>query len=254
MDIQSALNKTLKQSRVSDILADMAELPIDSLIANETLKQIPVVKSFLALVETGANIHDKLFLKKILVFLCNIDDVSVTSREKMISKIDQSDKYRISVGEKVLYVIDACADHESASRASRLFRAFLLGKISYEDFISAAGIIARLSNGELELFLNSYEVYSMDDRAKELSHTGLVYFHVEDVEVDLEKHAQDDWDDPEEHYTADVLGGETTVLPTHVGNVVYDVLGLGIKKRTQQIEEEVEKRRVAREQSKTSET
>lgn len=80
----------------------------------------------------------------------------------------------------------------------------------------------------------------MGEPARELAHTGLVYFDVEDIEVDLEKFTPNDRDDPEEHYDANVSGGETTIMPTATGNVIYEIFGMGVNDRIKQIKEEIE--------------
>jgi len=192
---------------------------------------------------TGINIHDKLFLKKILSFLHNIDDVDPAERKKVIALIDASKKYRLKVGEKLLYVIDSCDDYEGAERVARLFKAVLLERITYEEYLEASGCVVRLSARELDLFLDAHNILYMDDSVKELAHTGLVYSETEEVNVDLEKVTQDDWDDPEEHYKANVSGGETTVRSTTAGDTVYEVFGMGRKVRQKQMDEKREKRK-----------
>lgn len=240
MDIQKSFNESLKKSRLSDALFDISETSIDSLTDNTLLKQVPIVNTFIGMVQTGINIHDKLFLKKILSFLSKLDDISSDERIKLIEKIDKSDKYRMKVGEKLLYIIDSCADYENSDRVSLSFKAFLQGRISYDDFLDASSIVSRLSNSELDLFLQQHRGYYMGEPARELAHTGLVYFDVEDIEVDLEKFTPNDWDDPEEHYDANVSGGETTIMPTATGNVIYEIFGMGVNDRIKQIKEEIE--------------
>jgi hypothetical protein len=227
MDIQKSFDESLLNSVLPDTAIDIADSSIDTLLSNELLKQVPIVKTFIGFVQAGINIHDKLFLKKILSFLSNIEEINPKKRRKMISSIDNSEKYRLKVGEKLLYVIDSCDDSEGAERIAKLFQAVLSKEITYEMYLEAAGIVARISNRELQLFLNSYNVLSMEESANELTHTGLVYTETEEVEVDLEKIEQSDWDDPAEHYVANVSGGEITIRPTTAGDTLYKVFGSG---------------------------
>ena len=250
MDIQSTFDDSLRNTELPDAAIDVTEVSIDALIDNELLKQIPIVKIFLGVAQAGINIHDKLFLKKILSFLSNIDGIDPEERKQIISAIDGSKKYRLKVGEKLLYVIDSCADHEGAERVAKLFRAVLTKKITYEDYLEASSVIVRLSDRELRLFLNTYKIGYMDDDARELTHTGLVFSDTEEVAVDLRKVPKDDWDDPEEHYEADVSGGEVTIMPTSAGDTIYEVFGMGREARQRQLNEEREKyKQKLREQS-----
>lgn len=241
MDIQSTFDDSLRNSALPDAAIDVAEVSIDALLNNDLLKQVPIVKTFLGVAQAGINIHDKLFLKKILSFLSNIDGTDPDERKEIINSIDNSKKYRLKVGEKLLYVIDSCDDHEGAERIAKLFRAVLTKSITYNEYLEASSIIARLSGRELELFLNSYKIGYMYDDASELIHTGLVFSRTEEISVDLRKVTQDDWDDPEEHYETDVSGGEITIMPTAAADTIYEVFGMGREARQKQLNEERER-------------
>lgn len=243
MDIQKKFDDSLRSNVLSDALVDMTESSIDSLIDNELLKQIPIVKSFIGITQTGINIHDKLFLKKIISFLVGIDEIDSQEREKIIKSIDSSKKYRLRVGEKLLYVIDSCDDYEGSERVAKLFRAVLTKDITYEEYLEASSVLVRLSNIELKAFLDAYNIGYMSDAAKELTHTGLVFSETEEVQVEVEKVEPQDYDDPPEHYKTDVSGGDVTILPTAAGDTIYEVFGMGRKARQKQINEEREKRR-----------
>ncbi len=243
MDIQGKFDDSLRNSVLPDAAVDIAESSIDALLDNELLKQIPIVKIFIGAAQVGVNIRDKLFLKKILSFLSNVDGIDLGERQRVISSIDNSKEYRLKVGEKLLYIIDSCEDYEGAERVARLFRAVLIGDIEYDDYLEASSIVTKLSNRELNLFLASYNVWYMGEGARELMHTGLVYSETKEVEVDLEKVEQGDWDDPPEHYKANVSGGDITIKPTDAGDTVYEVFGMGKIARQKQMGEQREERK-----------
>jgi hypothetical protein len=250
VDIQKSFDDSIRNSTLPDAAIDWSEAGLDALLKNELLKQVPIVKLFLGAIQTGVNVHDKLFLKKVVSFLQNIDDIGPAERDKMINEIDQSKKHRLKVGEKLLYILDTCNDHESSERIAILFKAFLKRKITYDQYLEAASIVARLSQKELDLFLSAYYVYYIDDSANELMHTGLVFSETEEVAVDLNKIEQADWDDPPERYEADVSGGEVTIKPTSAGEIVFEVLGIGKKARLEQIDEQRQKREAEKKRSK----
>lgn len=246
MDIDKSFTESLKKSTLAAVPIDIAESTIDSLMSNSLIKEIPVVKLFVGLAQVGVNIHDKLFLKKILTFLQNIDVISIEDRNTMIDEIDSSKKYRLKVGEKLLYVIDSCEDYEASERVAKLFSAFLSKKINYDEYLEASSIVTRISNLELKLFIDSYDTWSMTRTAKGLTHTGLVYSETEEVSVDLIKVEQADWKDPEEHYEADVSGGDISIMPTSAGDIIYEVFGMGHKERLRRMAETREKAKAQR--------
>ncbi len=231
MDIQGSFNESLIGPNIIDSSLDIAELSIDTITNNALINNLPVVKIIAGLIQTGANIHDRLFLKKILALLQGIEDTSEEDRRKIISDIDSSNKYQIKVGEKLLYILDTCDDHINAKNVSKLFVAMLKKQISYAQYVEAAQIMARLTQTDLEEFLAAYGLYYIDDSAASLGHTGLIYTSTSDVEVevDLKKIEQDDWDDPAEHYEADTStsGGDIVIEPTSGGRTVFEVFGIG---------------------------
>lgn len=239
-EIQSSFNRTLQDSNLLDFTTDMSELAIDQLIDEDVLREIPIVKSIVSLTKVGISIHDKLFLKKIITFMYGIKDIAPEKRLQMIRKIDSSKQYSIKVGEKLLYVLDTCGDHVIASNIAKLFAAFLSGKITYNQYLEAAPIVARLSENDLKIFLGAYAISYMRDASKELTHTGLVYFDIEQVSVDVEKREKEDWDDPKERYEASVSGGEATILPTSAGDTIFEIIGIGKEARAQEIKRDLE--------------
>jgi hypothetical protein len=49
------------------------------------------------------------------------------------------------VGQKLLYLIESSSDHSNSELIGKLFKLFLLGKISYEEFLGCSEICSRLS-------------------------------------------------------------------------------------------------------------
>jgi hypothetical protein len=223
MDIQSSFDDSLRNSMLPDSALDLAETGLDELLTNEALKHVPIVKTFIGITQVGVNIHDKLFLKKIISFLENIDDIEPNKRDAMIKKIDASKKYRLKVGEKLLYFIDVCEDYESSERLSELFKAVLKKKITYEQYLEAGNIIVRLSANDLEFFLETYKTPYMQEDARTLTHTGLVFSEMEEVEVDVEKIEPSDYDDPPEYYQSKVSGGKVNIASTPAGDTIFQV-------------------------------
>lgn len=203
-----------------DAGVDVAEASIDVLLHNELLRQIPIVKTFVGLVQVGVNIHDKLFLKKILTFLQKVEDVSTRERKETIRKIDESQLYRTKVGEKLLYILDACNDHENAEYIARLFSAVLRKTISYDDFLLVAPVVAKIPMTVLNNFLSVYVPAPHGIGLARVGHllsTG--FFSLRFNEVRVSVGPADEGEEPD----VDVRGGETYAVVTKMGNVVFKV-------------------------------
>ncbi len=233
-DLEETFSQTLKSTQLPEAIIDVAEMTIDSIIDNKILNNIPVVKTFVGLTQVSINIHDKLFLKKILTFLNGVGEFEPTKREEMISKIDTSKKFRLKVGEKLLYILDSCSDYESAELIAKLFAAFLCGDIQYSDYMEASEVIARLSKQDLQDFIKQYSPTHMEtESVSHLLHTGLLSIVYEEIEVDVSKDEPGDWKDPQEdRYSADVRGGELLISPTSAGHTIFKVLASENRKNT----------------------
>ena len=173
--IQNDLTESLCSSKLKDLSVDVSELTIDSLMDDGLLKQIPVVKTILAIVETTQNISNYLFLKKILSFLSNVKGMSAKKRKKMIEAIDSDDDYKSKVGETVLEIIDKCDSTEKAAYLGVWFSAFLKGKITYGMFLCGANILEHVFLHDFQYFIEQDENWMMVEDAYEEKAAGLFY-------------------------------------------------------------------------------
>lgn len=195
----TSLDKTLKESELGSIGADIAEVSVDSLIDDGLLKDIPIVSTIVGLIKTTSSINSALLLKKIVYFLDGVKDVSPKKRYEMIAEINNSPKYKISVGEKLLYIIERCEDHEKASLVAEWFKAFLNKEIDYDDFLHGSSVLNALYADDLDYFLKVDEKKFYVSDAMQFVSLGLCV--IELGEPKLVHHEDGDWDDPPAHYT-----------------------------------------------------
>lgn len=127
--LSNSLEQTLKDSDLQNVTISLAEVFTDSLLEDGTAKDIPIIGTVIGLGKTAIGIKESLFLKKVIYFISELKNVSAAKRHSMIEKIDASGKFRTKVGEKLLYIIDKCEDHEKSQIIARLFSAFLLENI-----------------------------------------------------------------------------------------------------------------------------
>jgi hypothetical protein len=223
-NIQASFDITLKDTDLENLAVDVAELTIDNVLDDGLLKDIPIVRTLVNLSKLGANIHDKLFLKKILSFLNGLKDVSVEDRNKMIKDIDESKEHRVKVGEKLFYIIDSCNDFENSERVANVFKAFVGGKISYNDFLATSNILEKISNHDFKWFVKNAKNYMSVESVGSLISSGLfdLYYNSVDVRVmdeDDHKTLQEGGD----KYKADVEGGDINVNISRAGEVIMEL-------------------------------
>ncbi|HED36968.1 MAG TPA: hypothetical protein ENI76_01780 [Ignavibacteria bacterium] len=120
-ELTSSLDKTLKNSDLHNVSVGLAEVVIDRLIDDGVTKDIPIIGTIVGVGKVALGIREGLFLKKIIYFITELKDIPASKRRKMVDEIDSSLRYRIKVGEKLLYIIEKCEDHEKSKIIARLF-------------------------------------------------------------------------------------------------------------------------------------
>jgi hypothetical protein len=81
---------TLKESKLGQIIETIAEVPVDFILEDGFLREIPVVSTLVDIIRVGAAYRDRLLLKKLLLFLRELADVEPTARDRMIRQLNPS--------------------------------------------------------------------------------------------------------------------------------------------------------------------
>jgi hypothetical protein len=182
--ISTSLNDTLKDSDLKGLTSEWSEVFLDTFLAEGILKDIPIVNSIISIGKTGLKINEMMLMKKILYFISQINDIAQEEREKVISEIDDSKKYRIKIGEKLLYIIETCDDHEKAEITGKLFSVFLRGLIDYDEFLRCSLVIEKCMINDLKWFVKSITIsYEMRNSA-EFFNWGLLQFAPLDFKIE----------------------------------------------------------------------
>ena len=220
--ISNSFEETLKDSNLQNVAIGLTETFADSILEDGLLKDIPIVGTIVGLGKTSIKITDFLFLKKVISFLAELETISIEDRKKMISKIDSSKKFRVKVGEKLLYIIDKCDDHENAQYISKLFAGYINREIDYPDFLRASKVIERIYIGDLIKFIKDERIVLQPNELIDYEGTGLYETYTEPISVK----DQDDWKASDKYI---VDGGEPRGYITDIGAKIRKVLKKSIE-------------------------
>lgn len=224
--IQNSFNTTLIDSNLENLGIDISELSIDSVLQDGLLKDIPIVGTIINLSKFGANIHDRLFLKKLLSFLNKLESIPSATRKAFIDNIESSKKYRMKVGEKLLYIIDACEDYEISELVGLLFKAFTEENITYDDFLKGASVLKKLSISDFKWFVQERKSHYFDlNDVRDLISSGLFELYYDQLDVQVSD--QDDYkvliENPEKKYKTEIDGGGVSVHLSHAGEIILEI-------------------------------
>ncbi|MEX0596004.1 MAG: hypothetical protein WD512_05835 [Candidatus Paceibacterota bacterium] len=234
-NLNNSFEKTLKDSNLQSLVSNSAEILIDNVLKDGLLKEVPVVSTITGFMKLGANIQDRLFLKKIISFLQSLSKVPTETRKDMIEKIDESERYRVRVGEKLLYIIDKSDDYEISELISKVFKYFLEENITYDDFLKTAVVINNLTIPDFNWFTKERDSYYFDlSNVGDMISTGLFELYYEDIQVSLFENGtneyerikfnnrKNDFKRGNKQYETEVDGGVSVYL-SRAGEIILEV-------------------------------
>lgn len=175
-EIEQAVKSTIRDSEFQSLTTDIAEVLIDSNMEDGILKDVPGLSILISAFKTTNNVKGALMAKKLVYFLTQLKDIPAKKRKALIDKIDNSEKYRTRVAEKLLFIIDKCQDAEKAELVGKLFKAFLNEELNYEEFLRASESIERIFILDLLRFVDERwgVMHENDDYILGLMNAGLV--------------------------------------------------------------------------------
>jgi len=129
-----------------DLAPDYAQMGIDAFETSEVLKEVPLVKTAVALFKTGIAIREWHFVQKLLAFLKEFHGNSTESQGTRVfrDKINSDSAFRDKVASHLLVILDRYVTTEKAQILAHLFRAHVNGEIEWDDFVSLSEILDAL--------------------------------------------------------------------------------------------------------------
>lgn len=141
--IFKALKDTIKSEPSMELVKEYAELSLDSFLSEGTLKDIPVISTILGMYKLGTTFKDLQNLKKITVFLNRLQDISTEDRNTLLQKLEESDRFRESIFEKILLTLERLDETIKAEMIGNLFKLYVMEIINREKFLRFSAIIER---------------------------------------------------------------------------------------------------------------
>ncbi|MBQ9313691.1 MAG: hypothetical protein IJ220_01630 [Clostridia bacterium] len=137
----------------SDLIADYLEIGVDTQITNEIIKEVPIVKTLLAMFKIGKNIYDWNLLKNTEEFVqeFNRGEVDKEKIDKYKNELEKNSQKCEKEFGRVLLLLNKFIDKEKAFMLSRLFKAYVEEKINWKEFCEYSEIVDRLFINDLEL-------------------------------------------------------------------------------------------------------
>lgn len=162
-----------------DMGSELAEVGLDSILEDGTLKDIPFISTAIGVYKIGATIKERHYIKKLARFIDafnkGIDDDDMRERIKSRFLDEKASKKEL---EYILLLIDRILDEEKSDFLAKLYLSYLNRKINLEEFISYSNVVDRLLPDDLDyLRLNasfSTDIITFNDKLMRLAGLGLL--------------------------------------------------------------------------------
>lgn len=136
---EKLLIPAIKNSLVKEwggTIDDFLEVPLDSILEESVLRDIPIVGTIGAICKTGIHIRERHLLKETLLFVESLNEGAV-SKEKIQrhkEKLDSNPKMAEKELERILLILDSHISNNQSVRLGHFYRAYINGAISWDKF------------------------------------------------------------------------------------------------------------------------
>lgn len=150
--IEISLIDEISKNNILKISEDITEITLDSFLDNGILKDFPVINLITGAIKTTLNIREKIFAKKVLTFLSSLKNIPTEKRQEFISKLNHKHGFKQKLGETIIVILEKIDNLDKPIIIGNLFNAFILEKISYEDFTKISNCVSRVDINDLMKF------------------------------------------------------------------------------------------------------
>ena len=187
-NLGESLIESVGAAGLTEIALEASDIALDLALNDGLLKDIPVFGWLAKGYSAYRNIADRLFLKKVALFLSGVGKASASEREKFKSELNRDPEFRKRVGENLLLLINRHERLEKSYLLGKLMTKVIEGACSYEFFLRIAAAIDHSTVEDLEdLRTHAKDVKGLPDSVQQ----SLYKSHLLDMDI----HANSLFDD-----------------------------------------------------------
>lgn len=148
----TSLTRSVATESLADLLGNISETVLDSVIESGTLRDIPIIGTITGVMKAGRDIRTTLFLRKVAVFLKEMSQTSPEERQKFVAQFDGEEKQH-EFGQAILMLLDRSEDITKPRLIAKIISAHIQGNIAYSKAMRLCAIIDRCYTQDLTLLL-----------------------------------------------------------------------------------------------------
>ena len=132
-------------SNMKDSLIDIAEMGIDSLLEDESLKSFPILGTIASLCRTGINLRERSLIRQTAAFIVSFNEGTIDQKklDGYRESLDDPKKAEKELG-RVILLLDRMLEEEQARILGRIYHAYVAGSIKWEKFVELSEVNTRM--------------------------------------------------------------------------------------------------------------
>ncbi|HOZ54469.1 MAG TPA: hypothetical protein PK993_00260 [Clostridia bacterium] len=175
-----------------DTAEDYIELGIDSVLEEGLLSEVPIVKTLFSTFKFAKNIYDRNLLKNLVIFIKELNSGSIDSdkKDKYKEKLDSNQKFAEKELGRILIILNNYIDNEKTVFLARLFRAYIIQQIIWEEFCEYSEVINRLFIQDVKILIEIASAKFKDTsnredlfRIERLNSLGIIALSIKGISV-----------------------------------------------------------------------
>jgi hypothetical protein len=139
-------------SNMGDILIDIAELGLDSILDNNMLRDIPVLGTIVALCNTGTNLRERNLIRQTAIFITSFNNRSIDSIKLNTyrKKLEENPKKMEKELGRVILLLDRTLEEKQAQNLGNFYSSYVKGAISWEKFVELTEVNERIFVADID--------------------------------------------------------------------------------------------------------
>lgn len=136
-----------------DLMGDYLELGIDSVLNDEIIKEIPILKSLLSAGKITKSIRERNYMKNLVIFLNELNSGNIDEKKlkKHQEELNSNPKKAEKELGRVLIILDQTIDNIKSSIIGKIYKEYINQTIEWDLFVEFSEITNRLYVNDLRI-------------------------------------------------------------------------------------------------------
>ncbi|SKC61737.1 hypothetical protein [Maledivibacter halophilus] len=135
-----------------DLVIDLSELSLDLVFDEGLTKDIPLLRTISAIYKTGINIKDRHFTKKLIAFINDFNQTTITEKRYIEFRTKMQDtNYKVKAIEDLIVIIDRARNYKKIKWITNLFKSYIEKNITWAEFCEFCDYTGYLVISDLRL-------------------------------------------------------------------------------------------------------